>query len=701
MKVGNKTLATYEYAPNNGNLTKMTYGNGDTVEYTYDIFDRIIEEKYNNGTKYKYVYNGEGVLSKKLELDSNEAVINVVNYEYDGLGRLIHSSEERSEDNNLSEVQRSEHMYDGENRISSQSSSIDGGEMRQESYTYNKANGLLEKMTTATGEQLGYSYDGLQRLVSVSTVRNNNEFLKQTYEYRTLKDNVTTNQVEKVSYSGLSDSLSYAYTYDAVGNISSIKQGNTTIAEYAYDIQNQLIEENLPTQKLKYEYIYDTCGNIRQVNTYRNGSTTAEVSNYGYTDSDWTDLLTAYNGQALKYDEIGNPLTYNNGTAWTFEWQKGRQLVSAVAEGKSISYTYDMDGVRDSKTVNGIKHEYITQGGNVTLDRWNDGEAKSLEYIYDNSGSPYSVIYTHGNTSETYYYILNQQGDVVRIVDTNGATVAEYSYNSWGEILNVTKANENNIGDLNSLRYRSYFYDAETGLYYLQNRYYDPIVKRMLNADAVGATQGKLGSENMFSYSGNNPVNNVDATGNLFGKLKNLAKKIKSAAKKVKTKISKAYSKVKSFVKKTFSISTSRSSTRYQTKINYIAFTWKRGSTLTYQKRSSSKARININYDVGSSWRESSASINYSHSKGTFSVTHGIGSIEFSSSRDQNDKEKTIAFDYSLPQFSIGITSSTTTQLDESASNTDFCRLGITPVLPILVFVSAVEIPVTGVAIFA
>lgn len=430
VKVGNRTLATYEYAPNNGNLTKMTYGNGDTVEYKYDIFDRVVEEKYNNGTKHKYVYNGEGVLSKKLELNSDEAVINVVNYEYDGLGRLIHSSEDRSEDNNVSEVQRSEHIYDGENRISSQSWSVGGGETRQESYTYNTTNGLLEMMTTATGEQLGYSYDGLQRLVSVSTVRNNNEFLKQTYEYRTLKDNVTTNQVEKVSYSGLSDSLSYAYTYDAAGNISSIKQGNTTIAEYTYDIQNQLVEENLPTQRLKYEYIYDTCGNIRQVNTYRNGSTTAEVSSYGYTNSDWIDLLTAYNGQTIQYDEIGNPLTYNNGTAWTFEWERGRQLMSAEAEGKSISYTYDMDGIRDSKTVNGIKHEYITQGGNVTLDRWND---ESLEYIYDNSGSPYSMIYTHNGISETYYYILNQQGDVVRIVDTNGATVAEYSYNSWGK----------------------------------------------------------------------------------------------------------------------------------------------------------------------------------------------------------------------------------------------------------------------------
>ena len=161
-------------------------------------------------------------------------------------------------------------------------------------------------------------------------------------------------------------------------------------------------------------------------------------------------------------------------------------------------------------------HEYITQGGNVTLERWNDGEAKSLEFIYDNGGTPYSVIYTHGGTSETYYYVLNQQGDVIRIVNGSGATVAEYTYNGWGEILSVNNK-IGTFGTLNPIRYRGYYYDTELNMYYLQSRYYDPVVKRMLCADDEGLTAGaSLNDNNLFTYCDNNPVNRADADGEFW-----------------------------------------------------------------------------------------------------------------------------------------------------------------------------------------
>lgn len=98
VSVGNRELARYEYAPNNGNLIKTTYANGNTVELVYDVFDRVVEEKYNGTVKYRYVYNGEGDLAKKIEVQRSglsEKEVNIVNYEYDSLDRLIHSSEER------------------------------------------------------------------------------------------------------------------------------------------------------------------------------------------------------------------------------------------------------------------------------------------------------------------------------------------------------------------------------------------------------------------------------------------------------------------------------------------------------------------------------------------------------------------------------------------------------------------------------
>ena len=142
-----------------------------------------------------------------------------------------------------------------------------------------------------------------------------------------------------------------------------------------------MISERLPQQNLKYTYTYDTSGNIRTVETTNTKTNKTTTDTYEYTDSDWKDLLTSYNGTTITYDAVGNPLSYNNSTAWKFTWEDAHDLATAKGNGKSISYHYDMDGVRDSKTVDGVKHEYITQGGNVTLERWNNGEEKSLEFI--------------------------------------------------------------------------------------------------------------------------------------------------------------------------------------------------------------------------------------------------------------------------------------------------------------------------------
>lgn len=527
VSVGNRELARYEYAPNNGNLIKTTYANGNTVELVYDVFDRVVEEKYNGTIKYRYVYNGEGDLAKKIEVQRSglsEKEVNVVNYEYDSLDRLIHSSEERIEDGKTTEVQRSEHIYDGENRITKQSWSVGGEAGRSENYTYSTTDGTLQSMKTANGETISFGYDALKRLKNIKSKHGSGtDFITQTYTYKdragqtTDGKQLTTNQIANIAYTGIVNPFNLSYEYDAIGNISKVSQGSTVVAEYQYDKLNQLISEKLPQQNLKYTYTYDTSGNIRTVETTNTKTKKTTTDTYEYTDSDWKDLLTSYNGTAITYDAVGNPLSYNNGTAWKFTWENAHDLATAKGNGKSISYHYDMDGVRDSKTVDGVKHEYITQGGNVTLERWNDGEEKSLEFIYDNGGAPYSVIYSRGNEVDTYYYILNQQGDVIRIVDTSGKTVSEYTYNGWGEILNVSNAKDSEIGTINPIRYRGYYYDSELNMYYLQSRYYDPVMKRMICADDESLTaDATLNNNNLFAYCDNNPVNRADVEGDIW-----------------------------------------------------------------------------------------------------------------------------------------------------------------------------------------
>ena len=138
---------------------------------------------------------------------------------------------------------------------------------------------------------------------------------------------------------------------------------------------------------------------------------------------------------------------------------------------------------------------------------------ETLSFSYDANGNPYTFSYTKGdNSPSVYHYVLNLQGDVVRIVTNKGVTRVTYEYDAWGNITNMTYTNKT-LADANPLRYRGYYYDQETGLYYLQSRYYNPQRGRFINADSYISTgQGILGN-NMFAYCRNNPVIRKDTSG--------------------------------------------------------------------------------------------------------------------------------------------------------------------------------------------
>ena len=325
---------------------------------------------------------------------------------------------------------------------------------------------------------------------------------------------------------GSSDLRGFTYTYDASGNITKIVTEGTNVPqaaltkEYTYDALGQLATE-VNGSGTTFGYAYDTAGNIRNIT--KDGTVT---KSFGYTNPSWPDLLTSvtsgsttkdilYEGQSQTSDlpSSGNPVTYYNGRDYTFTWTKGRQLASATVDGKQISYTYDMSGVRSNKQVGDTTYTYTTLSGKVMRQTWGDNNA--LEFVYDDGNQPFAVIYKHGQTTELYYYVLNAQGDVSAILDSGGKIAASYDYDAWGNCT-VYTSSDAAIGDLNPLRYRGYYYDAETGFYYLQSRYYDPAICRFINADTYLSTgQGMLG-HNMFTYCGNNPVNYCDSSGRFF-----------------------------------------------------------------------------------------------------------------------------------------------------------------------------------------
>ena len=164
-----------------------------------------------------------------------------------------------------------------------------------------------------------------------------------------------------------------------------------------------------------------------------------------------------------------------------------------------------------------VTHEYLTLNGKVVREtiRTNNTLTAVLDFIYDESGKPFALKYsTNGTSFETYYYVLNLQGDVVKLIHYipgfEYESVATYEYDAWGNIL----SSSGRLAEINPLRYRGYYYDSETGFYYLQSRYYDPVNRRFINADSYASTgQGFIGT-NMFAYCNNSPILFVDHDGN-------------------------------------------------------------------------------------------------------------------------------------------------------------------------------------------
>ena len=222
--------------------------------------------------------------------------------------------------------------------------------------------------------------------------------------------------------------------------------------------------------------------------------------------------MTADGSNTYTYDAVGNPLNYNG---YTLAWN-GRQLVSMTKGSKTYSYKYNDEGIRTSKIVNGVEYIYILDGSRIVSETWGDN---LFVYLYDESGSPIGMQYRSVSMAEgdfyTFYYEKNLQGDIVAVYNESGTKVLAYTYDAWGNCTatSYTTAGTNLYALYTPFRYRGYYYDFETGLYYLQSRYYNPQWGRFLNADVHVNANGDLIGFNMYAYCSNNPVMGYDPTG--------------------------------------------------------------------------------------------------------------------------------------------------------------------------------------------
>jgi len=222
-------------------------------------------------------------------------------------------------------------------------------------------------------------------------------------------------------------------------------------------------------------------------------------------------------------------------------WVNGRTLSSYRdnINNRSFYYEYNEDGIRTGKEGSGVETKYFLEDSNIIYEQRG---TDIINYLYDLTG----IIGLKYN-GNTYNYVKNLQGDIIGILDSNYNQVVTYKYDSWGKILSIKDSQGNeitdnaNIGIINPFRYRSYYYDTETGLYYLNSRYYNPIWGRFLNADGIiGANQDILGN-NLYAYVSNNPIMFSDNNGfGIFDGLMRFAVGVQYEFNKIKNEVKKS-----------------------------------------------------------------------------------------------------------------------------------------------------------------
>ena len=496
IRVGTKLLTEHFYNEKNGMLAQSNYGNGTTIKYQYDLFDYLKQKLYNDTVITDYTYDAQGRLYKKNDYLANQTLL----YEYDFVDRVTSVCS--------SDGLKQTYNYDNKNRLEAYTSYIGELESKTE-FLYGKDPvfgidlqnaGYLYGVSLNGTQTLAYEYDSLSRLATKRIDGAN--YYKVGYEYYQGPNNEEISQTTTLLAAITNGDTRWEYTYDELGNITSISKDGTVQESYTYDSQNQL--KTVTRGSDIWEYSYDNGGNLIEIK--ENGTV---IKTYGYGDSEWKDLLTTYNNQTITYDAIGNPLQYRD--EYNFTWENGKQLSTITNGSDAISYAYNSDGLRVSKTVNGITTEYYWLEGSLLGQK--TGEEYIL-YLYDENGTTYGIMVTDGIEESYYYYLFNAQGDIIGILDSNGSQVVEYTYGAWGQIESITGTFADTIGQKNPLRYRGYYYDAETGFYYVSSRYYDPEIGRWINADSVIAgVGGSIQGYNMFAYCFNNPVNMSDSSG--------------------------------------------------------------------------------------------------------------------------------------------------------------------------------------------
>ena len=464
-KNANKAI-TVSYTDKLGNLRRVEQSDGKVLQYDYE-HGKIKTIKDKNGSTI------ESVAYDELDRQTSHT--------FNG---NVHTTEYNDYDQTAKETVK----FGG---------SIEDKLEYAYSYKENAAR-TLDRLTVGAFAE-NYEQDKNGRSVKITKTLGGQTYTKRFGYYK--QGDHATNRVNTIYYSknGISDGK-VTYTYDSMGNIISVNENGKQRYKYAYDKIGRLISEKVLDGNREICYTYDNSGNI--LTKTDNGT----VTDYRYKDG--TDRLISLGTELFAYDDMGNPTTYRN---MSCVWEKGRQLKSISDGANTVSFTYDEFGMRTTKTAGGITTNYVYENGKLL--REVTGSEK-IDFVYGSDGI---IGFRIGN--KNYLYRKNVFGDVTEIYSDNGTLVGKYSYTAFGEC--IVNVNEGGIAEKNPIRYRGYYYDEETSLYYLKSRYYDPITGRFITIDDISYIDPEtINGLNLYAYCNNNPVMATDGTGTMPNWLK-------------------------------------------------------------------------------------------------------------------------------------------------------------------------------------
>ena len=540
----NRTIASYTYGGALGQISRLSYGNGQNKYYGYDSLGNLTFVSYTQGASqntatFAWYYDRNGNVVKYVDRsDPSNPVTREYSYNPEGKPKYVISSDGNKVLYHYSTTTNTDYEI---------FSTAGTGTVYTDYITKNDGTRTITK-TGSLGTKT-IAYDSQERISSTSNgnVSKSYDYLKYS-PYISYNGSVYYHRNETALIEEETCTLAaiptVTYTYYPNGKINTISENNIQTNYYEYDSLGQLVRED--NKKLNngagytIKYGYDSGGNM----TYKltcsyspsiatanlpNGATIVALATYGY-DSTFKDLLTSYYGQSnlYSYDAIGNPLTYTGSKSYTMTWTRGNKLATVKPYGSTYaqSYLYDADGLRTRKTL--VSNSNVSTQinyfwvGNTLKSEWAENGSYEIVYDYDAVGRICGFAYSQNGGTATYYkYIRNAQGDVTHIVNNSGSVVAAYTYDTWGKLISIKNGSgtditntTTSIGYINPIRYRGYYYDNETGFYYLQSRYYDPAMGRFINADSqLNMGEGPLGC-NLFTYCENDPVNCIDPHGN-------------------------------------------------------------------------------------------------------------------------------------------------------------------------------------------